>query len=138
MTRKKIKVLHLDNGGEYKDKDFTDFYAKESIKREWTTPYNPDQNGVAEQKNRTIVGSTKAILYDQDLPKYLWAKACNMAVYIQTRTPHKALGKRMPKGVFTWKKSEVSHLRIFGSVAYYHIPDKKHTELDQTTEKVIA
>eukprot|EP00253_Pinus_taeda_P027262 PITA_27262 len=40
MTRKKIKVLRLDNGGEYTDKDFTHFYAKESIKREWTTPYN--------------------------------------------------------------------------------------------------
>ena len=40
LIRKKIKVLHLDNGGEYVDKDFTDFCAKEGIRREWTTPYN--------------------------------------------------------------------------------------------------
>jgi len=41
LTSKKIKVLHSDNGGEYVDKDFTDFCAKEGIRREWTTPYNP-------------------------------------------------------------------------------------------------
>ena len=40
-TGKKIKVLHLDNYGEYTDKDFTVFHAMEGIKREWTTPYNP-------------------------------------------------------------------------------------------------
>eukprot|EP00253_Pinus_taeda_P031770 PITA_31770 len=45
---KKIQVLRLDNGGEYIDKDFTYFCAKEGIKREWTAPYNPKQNGVAE------------------------------------------------------------------------------------------
>lgn len=64
MSGKNIKVLHSDNGGEYTDRDFTDFYAKEGIKREWTTPYNPEHNGVAERKNRTIVGAAKAMLYD--------------------------------------------------------------------------
>jgi len=49
-TGKKIKVIHLDNGGEYIDKYFIDFCAKEGIKREWTTPYNPQQNGVVERK----------------------------------------------------------------------------------------
>ena len=111
MTGKKIKVLLLDNGGEYTDKDFTNFCVKEGIKREWTTPYNPEQNGVAERKNKTIVGATKVMLYDQDLPKYLWAEACNTIVYIQNRTPHRASGKRTPKGVFIGKKPEVSHLK---------------------------
>ena len=66
MTGKKIKVLHSDNGGEYTDKDFTDLCEMEGIKREWTTPYNPQQNGVEEWKNRTIVEATKAMLYDQE------------------------------------------------------------------------
>ena len=54
-TEKKIKKLKSDNGGEYIDKDFTSFCAEEGIKREWTAPYNPEQNGVAERKNKTIV-----------------------------------------------------------------------------------
>lgn len=58
LTEKKIKVLRSDNGGEYVDKDFTNFCAKEGIKREWTTPYNPEQNGVAERKNMTIMEAT--------------------------------------------------------------------------------
>jgi len=74
--------LHLDNGGEYTDKDFTFFCTKEGIKREWIAPYNLEQNGMAERKIRTIVGATKAMLYDQDLPRYLWAEACNTAIYI--------------------------------------------------------
>ena len=48
LTGKRIKVLRSGNGGEYIDKDFTDFCAREDIKREWTTPYNLEQNGVAE------------------------------------------------------------------------------------------
>lgn len=82
MSEKNIKALRSDNGGEYTEKYFTDFYTKEGIKREWTTPYNPEKNGLAEQKNRTIVGATKSMLHDQDLPKYLWAKACNTTVDI--------------------------------------------------------
>ena len=72
LTGKKIKVLRSDNGGEYVD--FIDFCAKEGIRRDWTTPYNPEQNGVAERKNRTIVEATRAMLYDQDMPKFLWQK----------------------------------------------------------------
>ena len=56
MTGRKIKVLCSDNGGEYTDKDFTDFCAKEGIKREWTTPYNLEHNGVAEWKNELLLG----------------------------------------------------------------------------------
>jgi len=66
--------LHSNNGGEYVDKDFTNFCAKEGIKREWTTPYNPDQNGVAQRKNRTIVEAARAMMYGQDMPKFLWQK----------------------------------------------------------------
>ena len=54
-------------------------------------------------------------------------------VYIQNRTPYRALGKKTLEGVFIGKKPEVSQLRIFGSVVYYHVPDEKHNKLDQTT-----
>ena len=134
-TRKKIKVLCSDNGGKYIDKDFTEFCAKEDIKRKWTAPYNPQQNGVAERKNRTIVGAAKAMLYDYDLPRFLWVEACNTTVYIHNRNPHRALGKKTLEAVFTGKKPEVSHLKIFGSAAYCHMRDDKRTKLDQTAEK---
>ena len=63
-------MLRSNNGGEYTDKEFTGFYARKGIKREWTTPYNLEQNGVVEWKNRTIIKAVRAMLYDQDMPKF--------------------------------------------------------------------
>ena len=75
------------------------------------------------------------MLYDQEMPKFLWAEACNIAVYIQNRVPSRALGKVTPESVFTGNKPEVSYIRIFGSIAYCHVLDEKRKKLDQTTEK---
>lgn len=135
VTRKKMKVLHSDNGGEYIDKDFTYFCVKEGIRREWTTPYNPQRNGVAERKNKTIVGAAKVMLYEHDLPTFLWADTCNTTIYIQNMTSHRALGKKTSEAIFIGKKPKVSHFRILGNIAYYHMPDDKCTKLDQTAKK---
>jgi len=75
------------------------------------------------------------MLYDQNFPRILWVDACNTTMYIQSKTPHRALGKKTPKGVFTRKKPEVSHLRIFESITYCHTLDEKRTKLNQTAEK---
>eukprot|EP00253_Pinus_taeda_P004103 PITA_04103 len=72
-TRKKIKAVRSDNGGEYISNAFKDFCAKESIRRELISPHNPQQHEVAERKNMRIVGATIAMLHDQDLPRFLWA-----------------------------------------------------------------
>lgn len=106
---------------------------KESI--EWIVPYNPQQNGVAERKNRSISKAARAMLHDQDMPRYLWAKACSTVVYIQNRVPHKVLGRMTPKQAFTSKKPDVSHFKIFRSLAYCHIPGDTRTKLDQTVER---
>ena len=135
MTGKWIKILRSDNGGEYINKDFTKFCAREGIRREWTAPYNQEQNGVAERKNRTIMEATRAMIYDQDMPKFLWVKACNTVVHVQNRIPHSALGKITPESVFTGKKLEVSHFKIFSSMAYCHVPEEKRKKLDKTAEK---
>ena len=66
-------MLRSDNGGEYTSKEFTAFCAQEGITRELTVPYNPQQNGVAERKNRTIVGAARSMMHDQGLPLFLWA-----------------------------------------------------------------
>jgi transposase InsO family protein len=64
LFERKIKVLRSDNGGEYTSKGFKDFCGEARIKRELTTPYNPQQNGVAERKNRSIVEATKVMIHD--------------------------------------------------------------------------
>jgi transposase InsO family protein len=67
QTGRKIKVLRSDDGGEYTSTEFRDFYTQEGIRRQLTVPYSPQQNGVAERKNRVIVGAARSMLHDQGL-----------------------------------------------------------------------
>ena len=69
-----MKALRSDNGGEFTSGEFKDFCSAKGIQRELIAPHNPQQNGVAERKNRTIVGAARAMLHDQGLPIHLWAR----------------------------------------------------------------
>jgi transposase InsO family protein len=124
QTGKKIKVLRSNNGGEYTFNEFNDLCAREDIKRELIVPYNPQQNGVVERKNKAIVGVARAMLHDQGIPLFLWAEACNTAVFLQTRSPHRVLGDKTPKEAFSRKKPEIGHFRIFGCLTYSHVPSE--------------
>jgi transposase InsO family protein len=82
LSEKKIKILRSDNGGEYTSKEFVNFFKDVGIKRELTTPYNPQQNDVAERKNITILEAVKTMIHDQDLLMCLWAEATMAIVYV--------------------------------------------------------
>ena len=131
LTGKKINFLRLDNG-EYTSNEFSNFCKEVGIKRELTVPYNPQQNGVAERKNRTICEAAKAMITDLDLTLSLWADATGTAVYIQNRSPCATLGEKTPKEVFTKKKPAVDHMRIFG-----HVPKEKRAKLEPSGKKGI-
>jgi transposase InsO family protein len=64
LSERKIKILRLDNGGEYTSNEFGFFCRDVRIKRELTTPYNPQQNGVAKINNRIIMKAVKAMIHD--------------------------------------------------------------------------
>jgi hypothetical protein len=133
----KIKILRSDNGGEYTSKEFVNFCKDVGIKRELTTPYNPQQNGVAKRKNITILEAVKTMIHDQDLPMCLWEEAAMETVYVQNRLSHSALGLKTPEEMFTRKKPEVSHLKIFGFPVFIHIPKEKRNKLEPSGKKGI-
>ena len=68
-----MKAPRSDNGGEFISGEFKDVCNVEGIQGELIAPHNPQQNGVAERKNRTIVGAAWAMLHHQGLPIHLWA-----------------------------------------------------------------
>ena len=135
QSRKKIKVLRSDNGGEYTSDGFVDFCSEPGIKREFTVPYNSQQNGVAERKNRTIVSAVKAMIHDQGVLMFLWAEACSIAVYVQNRCPHRRLRDMTLEEAFTGEKPEIGHLRIFRCPVYVHVPRERRTKLDPSSRK---
>ena len=76
------KIFRLDNGGEFIGGEFKSFCKEVGIKRELSTPYNPQHNGVAKRKNQTIMEAVKAMIHDQDLPMHLWAEAVGTTMYV--------------------------------------------------------
>ena len=74
------------------------------------------------------------MLHDQDMPRYLWAEACNTAGYFQNQIPHEILGMITLEEVFSGKKSNVSHFRIFGAFIYYHVSKYLRMKLEPTEE----
>jgi hypothetical protein len=137
LFERKIKIFRSDNGEEYTSKEFVNFCKDVRIKRELTTPYNPQQNGVAERKNRTIMEAVNTMIHDQDLPMCLWAETTMTAVYVQNRLSHSAHGFKTPEEMFTGKKAEVSHLKIFGCPVFIHIPKEKRNKFDPSGKKGI-
>jgi transposase InsO family protein len=101
LTGRKIKVLRSDNGGEYTSMDFSDLCIEAGIKREYIVPYNPQQNGVAERKNKSIVEATKAMIHDQNFPMIMWAKASMTVVYVRNMSPHKIMKNMTCEEAFT-------------------------------------
>ena len=80
--------------------------------------------------------AAKEMFHDQDLPMHLWTEAAKIAVYVQNHTPHRVLKNKTLEEIFSSKKPEVSHLRIFGCPVYIHIPKEKRTKLDYSGRRV--
>ena len=132
---KNIRILRIDNGGEFESRHFEDFCKEARIKRQLTMPYNPQQNRVAERKNRTLCKAAKAMMYDIDLPVPLWEEATRTAVYIQNRCLHAILKDKTPEEIFTREKPEVGHLIIFGFQVYIHVPKENRRKMEPSGKK---
>jgi hypothetical protein len=84
-----------------------------------------------------IIGVVKATLHAQGLPLFLWVEACYTAVYLQNKSPHRAVGDKIPEEAFSGKKPDVVHFRIFGCLTYSHVPSEKRTKLKSMVERGI-
>eukprot|EP00253_Pinus_taeda_P027661 PITA_27661 len=137
QTGKKIKILRSDQGGEYRLGEFMNFCKQHGIIQQFTVPHTPQQNGVAERKNRTLVECARSMLQDKGISNVLWAEAINTAVYLKNRSPTKCLGFKTPFEALFGLKPAVGHLRIFGSKAFSHIPKADRKKLDPKALKCI-
>lgn len=134
-TGYKLKTYRTDNGGENCSAEMIAFLKNEGIKHELTVPKTPQQNGVREQLNCTLMETVRAMLADSNLDKKFWADALNTEVYLKNRTPTSALDKITPYEALTGQQPSVEHLRIFGCSAYAHIPKDERRKLDAKSRK---
>ncbi len=120
-----IKCLKSEGGAEYFSNEFNEYLKEHGIQRKYSCSYSPQQDGVVERKNRHIAEITRAMFNEKNLPNYFWAEAIVTAVYIMNRTPTAAVHGMTLEEKFTGKKLNVSHLKMFGCIAYVHVPNEK-------------
>jgi len=112
------------------------YLKKEGIIHETTAPYSPEQNGVAERANRTIIERVKAVISEGQLDKRLWMELVQAVVYLMNRSPTKAV-ETTPYEAWHGVKPNLSHIRILGSTAHILVPKEKRTKLDMNSHKGI-
>ena len=135
QTGRKIKVLRSDNGTEYRNDQISYFCKKEGISRHFTVRYTPQQNGVAERMNRTLLEKVRCMLSNAGLGKQIWAEVVMYASNLINRLPSAALNGKTPLEVWSGKlTNDYDTLRVFGSTAYYHV---KESKLDPRAKKAL-
>jgi hypothetical protein len=110
----RIKKIRSDNGTEFKNSQIEGFLEEEGIKHEFSSPYTPQQNGVVERKNRTLLDMARTMLDEHKTPDQFWAKAINTACYSINRLYLHRILKKTSYELLTGKKPNVSYFRVFG------------------------
>ncbi|KAK8951274.1 hypothetical protein KSP39_PZI003194 [Platanthera zijinensis] len=130
----KIKILRSDNGGEFINKNFQAYLQQHGLIHETSCSQTPQQNGVAERKNRTILETSRALLLGSLVPSYHWGAAVATAVYLINRMPSKILHFKTPLQILSSHIPLPSILmlppRIFGCVVFVHLHKNQRTKLD--------
>lgn len=132
----KPKIVRSDRGGEYTGEKVTSFLKSNGIQSQYTSPYTPQQNGVAERKNRTLIEMARCMLEEANLPRSFWGEAVSTANYLQNRLPTRAI-ETTPFEMWNKKKPAVAHCVPFGSKCYVHIPNEKRRKLDNTATQMV-
>ncbi|GJW11506.1 putative ribonuclease H-like domain-containing protein [Tanacetum coccineum] len=112
--RHKVKTIRCDHGTEFKNHLMNEFCAKKGIKREYSIARTPQQNGVAERKNRTLIEAARTMLADSLLPIQFWAEAVNTACYVLNRVLVTKPQMKTPYEILMGRSPNISFMRPFG------------------------
>jgi hypothetical protein len=136
-TQYRIGSLRTDNGREYTSNKFESYLCQHGIKHQTTVPYNPQQNGVAERMNKTLLNMVHSMMFFKNVKLMFWADVVLCAAYVKNRCPSHALEKKTPYEMWYGHIPLVRHLRVFGSTCYALIPKEQRSKLDARSWKCI-
>ncbi|GJU62225.1 retrovirus-related pol polyprotein from transposon TNT 1-94 [Tanacetum coccineum] len=124
-TGRKLKKLRMDNGSEFCNQEFNNLCNESRITRHLTVAGTPQQNGLAERMNRTLLNKVRCLLIQSGFPDSFGAEAMMTATYLINRSPSTTLEKKTPMDLWSGNPTNYKMLRIFGSVAYSHVNQGK-------------
>ena len=138
---RQIKVVRSDRGGEYYGRHtdvgqapgpFYEFCKGQGIVNQYTMPGTPQQNGVAERRNRTLMNMVRSMLANTNLPLFLWTEALKAAVHILNRVPSKSVPKT-PYELWTGRKPSLKYMKVWGCIAEAKLYNPFLRKLDPKT-----
>ena len=124
-----VKILRSDSGGEYMSNEFQSFLQNRGIINHRSCPYTPQQNGVAERKNRHLLDVVRTLLIDTSVPPKFWAEALATATYLINRLPSQKLGLDSPYFRLHHCQPTYENLHTFGCVCFMHLPPPYRNKL---------
>ncbi|GJT42065.1 putative ribonuclease H-like domain-containing protein, partial [Tanacetum coccineum] len=110
----RVKIIRSDNGTEFKNRDMLEFCGNKGIKQEYSNARTPQQNGVAERMNKTLIEAARTMLADSLLPTTFWAEAVSTACYIFNRVRVTKPQNKTPYELLFGHKPIISYIRPFG------------------------
>ena len=136
-TRECVNFFCSNGGGEYGSNELAAYFESKGIHHEKTNAYTPQENGIAERMNGTIVKMARTLLSEANISIMYWCFAVIYAVYIINRSHTCTLESKTPFKAYTGNKPSIAHLQIFGCKAYVHVLQEKHQKLDKKTLECI-
>ncbi|KAH9762600.1 Integrase catalytic domain-containing protein [Citrus sinensis] len=134
QTGRKVKRLRIDNGLEFCNQQFNDFCAQNGVVRHKTVRHTPQQNGLAERMNRTLMDKVRCLLIHSKLSQSLWAETLMIACYLVNRSPSNGIDFKTPVEMWSGRAANYSDLKIFVCPAFAHI---KQGKLEPRTLKCV-
>ena len=131
----KIGALRTDNGGEYISIELKEYLKHKGIRHDLTVPYNPEQNGVSERLNHTLMEAARSMISHAGLPSNYWGEVVATAVYVRNHAATTATNTT-PYERWYGKKPDLTNLRVFGCISYAYVPSAIRQKLDKKAEKM--
>ncbi|GJY96986.1 putative ribonuclease H-like domain-containing protein [Tanacetum coccineum] len=113
QLNKKVKAIRCDNGTEFKNAHIIELCGSKGIKRDYSNARTPQQNGVAERKNRTLIEAARTMLADSKLPTMFWTEAVRTACYVLNRVLVTSPHNKTPYALLTGNIPSISHFKPF-------------------------
>ncbi|KAK1693594.1 hypothetical protein QYE76_010291 [Lolium multiflorum] len=133
----KILAIRSNNGTEFKNYTLDDFLGEEGIQHQYSMPYTPQQNGVAERKNRTLIEAARTMMMEYKSNYNFWAEAISTACHATNRLYFRKGLEKTPYEILTGNKPNVSYFMVFGCKCYVLVKDTRLSKFDSRAQEGI-
>jgi hypothetical protein len=137
QTRKILKAVRSHRGGEFSSWNFKEFFDKHGIKREYTIPRNPQQNGVVERQNRLVQKMERSMMNERNIAQTYWVEEIHTAVHILNKAHLRPHSDKSPYELWFGRPDSINHFKVFGSKCYKKNNDENIDKYDDRDDEGI-